>query len=366
MNKENKRIGMSRFLMGMLVYALVFLAVLAAGLAIFWDYMKAYENSRPMVPVKEYMQSLTEERICDLGLDYIRQIDQNIQTEEQSRAIVMDAIDRVTYAKKAKASTETRQVFVLRTGGTVIGEFSIVAAGEGKYGFTPWCLEQESIDLSGLNLLGEACQITVPSDHTVKVNGYTLDGSYVTEDKVPYDQIAEYYDDYELPYRLTYSVGPILGEIDVVITDPAGNQVTFDEHTDWTPYFNNCTEAEVSALDAFSEDFVARYVAFTGSNRNSRYVYYNRLLSCVVKDSDFANRLWEAIEGLEFGQSMGDKIVSIVTHHRIRLAEGRYLCDLTYEVDTTGGKGVVRTAINAKLIVVQTEAGLKVEAMTVY
>ena len=366
MNKEIKGTRMSRFLMGMLIYALVFLAVLAAGLAIFWDYMKAYENSRPMVPVKEYMQSLTEERICDLGLDYIRQIDQNIQSEEQSRAIVMDAIDRVTYAKKAKASTETRQVFVLRTGGTIIGEFSIVAAGEGKYGFTPWCLEQESIDLSGLNLFGEACQITVPSDHTVTVNGYTLDSSYVTEDKVPYDQIAEYYDDYEIPYRVTYTVAPVLGEMDVVITDPAGNQVTFDEYTDWTPYFNNCTEAEVSALDAFSEDFVARYVAFTGSNRNSRYVYYNRLLSCVVKDSDFARRLWEAIEGLEFGQSMSDKIVSIATHHQVRLEEGRYLCDITYEVDTTGNKGVVRTAINAKLIVAQTEAGLKVEAMTVY
>ena len=361
-----KKTGNSRFFMGMLIYAVVFLAVLAAGLAIFWDYMKAYENSRPLVTVNDYMQNLTEEHICDLARDFIGQIDQNIQTQAQSRAYIMDAIDGVTYAKKTKECTEKRQVFVLRTGTTVIGEFSIVAEEDGKYGFTPWHLEQESIDLSGLNLFGAPCQVTVPSDHTVTVNGYVLNDAYITDDKIPYEPIADYYENYDLPHRVTYSVSPVFGEMDVVITDPAGNQVTFGDNTDWTPYFHNCTKEERAALDVFTENFVGQYVAFTGSNRNSRYVYYNRLKIHVVQDSDFARRLWEAIEGLEFGQSMSDKIVSITTHHQVRLEEGRYLCDITYEVDTTGNKGVVRTAINAKLMVIQTEDGLKVEAMSVY
>ena len=78
------------------------------------------------------------------------------------------------------------------------------------------------------------------------------------------------------------------------------------------------------------------------------------------------SRLYNAIEGLEFGQSQGDKVVSLVANHQVRLEEGRYLCDITYEVDTTGKKGVVRTTTNAKLIVVQSTDGLRVESMNIY
>ena len=86
----------------------------------------------------------------------------------------------------------------------------------------------------------------------------------------------------------------------------------------------------------------------------------------VLEGSDFANRLQDAIKGLQFGQSQSDRVVSIVTNHPVRLEEGRYLWDITYEVDTIGYKGTVRTTTNAKIMIVQTENGLKVESMSVY
>ena len=82
--------------------------------------------------------------------------------------------------------------------------------------------------------------------------------------------------------------------------------------------------------------------------------------------SDLAKRLETAIAGLQFGQSQGDEVVSITAHHQMRLEEGRYLCDITYEVDTTGKEGVVRTTTSAKLIIVQTSDGLKLESMNIY
>ena len=42
---ETKR--KNRFWKGLLIYILVMLAVIAVGLAVFWQYMAAYEAARP-------------------------------------------------------------------------------------------------------------------------------------------------------------------------------------------------------------------------------------------------------------------------------------------------------------------------------
>ena len=215
-------------------------------------------------------------------------------------------------------------------------------------------------------MTGSGCEVTVPYDHKVTVNGYVLDEDYIVDEKIPYEPLEAYYDEYDLPYRVSYAVAPVLGELDVVITDPEGKEVTFDENTDWTVYYHNCTEEEIAALDAFIPTYIENYVSFTGSRRNSRYIYYKRLMEHVVEGSEFATRLYDAIEGLEFGQTVGSKIVALTPHHRVRLGEGKYLYDLTYEVDTIGHKGTVRTTTNARIIVAQTEKGLKTEAMSVY
>lgn len=363
MNKNRK---ISRFALGMVIYALVFLTIAAAGLAFLWDYIEAYENSRPKIAINAYMENLTEAHICDLSQNLIDQVDHNIQTEEQCRTYILDAIDDINYAKKSKECTDSRQVFVLRTGTTVIGEFSIVAHDEGKYGFKPWRFEQESFDVSTLNLFGSEYQTIVPFDHTVTVNGFALTDDYVTDEKIPYEEIEEFYDDYELPYRVAYSVAPIMGEMDVVITDPAGKEVTFDETTDWTTYFHNCTPEEAAELDEFTEKYVDLYVTFTGSRRSTRYTNHKRLMSLVVDGTDFAQRLFDAIEGLEFGQSQTNKIVSVTPNHQVRLEDGKYMCDFSYVVDVTGYNGVVRDYTDARIIVVRTDSGLKVESMNIY
>ena len=363
---KTKKSGNFRFAIGMLIYAVVFLLITAVGLTYFWDYMEAYEESRPKTAVNAYMQDLTEEHVCDLSQELIAQIDKNIQIEEQSRAYIMNAIDGITCAKKSRESTLTRQVYVLRTGSAVIGEFSIIQGEPGKYGFAPWQFEQESFDVSTLDLFGSGYAVTVPHDHQVTVNGYVLDDSYIIEDKIIYEVLEAYYDEYDLPYRVSYAVEPVLGELNVVITDPDGNEAVFDENTDWTAYYHNCTDEETAALDAFVPTYIDAYVSFTSSRRNSRYTYYNRLMKLVVADSEFATRLYDAIEGFEFGQTVGSKIVSLTPHHVVRLAEGKYLYDVTYEVDTIGHKGTVRTTTNARIVVAQTENGLKTEAMSVY
>ena len=48
----------SRFFLGMILYAAVFLAFAAIGIAVFWQYMEAYELSRPLTAINSYLAEL--------------------------------------------------------------------------------------------------------------------------------------------------------------------------------------------------------------------------------------------------------------------------------------------------------------------
>ena len=355
------------FFFFMFVYTALFLTGAVYGLKYLWNFLGSYEASRPKIAISAYMDNLTQEHICDMAMTVTQQIDSNFQTEEECRQIIMDSMSEgISYAKKSSECTDTRQVYVLRTGTTVIGEFAIEAGVADEFGFTPWMPVSESFDFSFL-LWNDTVSVTVPADHIVYVNGIELGSEYIVEENIPYEEVADYYDDYDLPTKVTYEAGNFLGgPLEMTVADAQGNPVVFDENTDWSQYYLNCSEAESTKLNDFVADYVERYVDFTGSNKNTRYGYFNKLIELIVPNSDLATRLQAAIDGLQFGQSQGDEVVSIVTHLQLRIAEGRYMCDVTYEVDTTGKEGVVRTTTNAKLIIVETESGMKLESMNIY
>ena len=69
-----------------------------------------------------------------------------------------------------------------------------------------------------------------------------LDEGYVTETGLQYDAVEDFYGELNLPYKLTYTAGPILGETVLHAVDAAGNTVKITEEADLEPYLNNCTE----------------------------------------------------------------------------------------------------------------------------
>jgi hypothetical protein len=356
------------FVIGMLIYAVVFLGLVAFGLTKFWAYMEAYEASRPYIAIDAYMEQLTEDHICDSSAELIAQIDHNIQSEEACRQVIKDALSEgITYARKAAECTENRQVFALRSGKQVIGSFTITASQPDEYGFTPWQFAEDSFDMSFL--LGQSVSATAPEGYPVYVNGVQLGSSYVTDQQtIPYAVFEEYYDDFDLPSftKVTYKAGPFLGDFPMEVKDLQGNPYVFDENVDINSFVDNCNEAEIQKLDTFINAFIDRYVVFTGSANKTRFDNYDRLVVYMVPDSMLATRMRDAIEGLHFAQSQGDKIVSITANHLVNIGDGRYLCDVTYLVDTTGREGVVQTTNNVKIIVVETTDGLKAESMTSY
>lgn len=356
--------GKSRgFIIFMIVYAAVILIAAAFGLGKFWDYIDAYENSRIRNTIEAYMESLTPQHICDRSGALLDSVDHRLQSEETCRQVITDFLSSgITYARKASECTDTRTVYMLRCGGKTIGRVELVTRGEARYGFTPWAVSEDSFDLSFL--LGEKASITVDSTMQVYAGDVLLDESYVTETGLKYAAVKDFYDTLTLPYKLTYTAGPILGETVLRAVDAGGQAVEIKEEADLDPYLNNCTEAVQQELDAFNRDFIDRYTRYLTSRIDNRLHNLQQLTPYLVSGSDLYARINKAYDGLQYGQSRSDTITAFTSNHIIDVGGGKYLCDVTYEVDSLGRDGKLHHSVNnAWLFLVRTNSGLKAERL---
>lgn len=367
--KHNKRKGMG-FAVFMAVYAAVALIGIGIGMKWFWGYIEAYEYSRPKLAINAYMATVTPERVvkeCDV---VIEKADFNIQSEEACYDYLMDALtEKITYARKGSACTDTMQTYVLRSGDLVIGYFVIEAGEEDSYGFTPWHLKEESFDLSGL-MGTETVSVTVPQGCSVWVNGVQLDESYiVNEERREFALLKEFYGSYDVPELVlqTYEAGPFLNaEFEMEVYDEAGKPFVMDESFDENTLIELTDSAAIKDLDDFLEEFIDIYVLFAGCANDNRVANYNKVIKYVVPESNLAQRMYDALDGMQFAQSQGDELVEIHVHHYVELAPGKYLCDVSYKVDTTGYEGVVQTTTNCKMIIVEQDGKMLVESMIGY
>ena len=362
-NPKKKSYG---FLIFTVIYAILFLAGTMVGLNYLWDFMDAFEASRPENTINAYMELVTPDYVCDHETDLIDTIDHHIQSEEACREVIKEAVSgKITYAKKTSECTDEKMVYVLRTAGKVIGRVEMEPRGEARYGFTPWAVTEDSFDLS--YLVTGTVSVTAPHDYTVTVNSNALNENYVTASGMQYTVLKEFYDRYEgLPYQVSYAAGPCLGEIVLEVADRDGQIVTINKDTDLNAFVSNCTAEDMVQLEAFNQDFINAYIKFLTSNRGTRIANHNELKPYLVPGSDLAKRVKNALDGLLYGQSKSDVLVELIINHAVKISGDRYIMDVTYVVDTTGRQGVVQTTNNAQYVAVLTEDGLQVEMLLSY
>lgn len=355
------------FALGMVIYAVVFLGITAAGLRAFWNYMDAYEKSRPKNTVDQYVAELTPEDMISNCGDWTQKLDSTIQSDEAFAKTIQDSLtDKITYAKKSSASTETRQTYVLRCGKQVIGEMVISAYMPDRYGFTIWEVASESFDFS--HLIGQDKSITVPDSYTVTANGAALSADYITESGIQHAALEEFYDDYEdLPTMVTYTAGSVLGELNLEVLDETGTKVENWEEADPSAVLNNCSAEESAMLQKYMGRFLDSYVTFCSSaNQSEGLNYVNLVRDFLIEGSELAHRLYTALDGLSFAQSYSDTIDEVIVNQVTRIDDTHYFCDVTYLVSTYGKAGKVQTTNNMKVMLVETNSGLRVETMTRY
>lgn len=363
---EKKRRVKHPLLLGMAIYAVVFLIAAGIGLYIFWDFIASYEASRPDNTIDTYVSQLTVEEIVNEADDaLIAQIDTNLQSEEECRQLIADSLTgEITYAKKTSESTDTQMVYAIRCGSKVIGSVTLKSVEVDRFGFSRWEIGQTQFELS--DLMGKTVSVTVPEEFTVLVNGNPLGQAYITLRDIPYESLEGFYENYQLPTMVTYEAGPFLGTVTLETRNAAGEPVVIDAKTDYSVFVDNCTESDRARLTKFADAFLGRYVAFTGTDRKYSENNYVKLLPYVVIGSDLHKRMSMALDGLGWAQSNGNTLVSIEYHSFTAAGEGKYICDATYVVDTSGREGVVRTSNNVRFVIVQLPGELRVEMLTSY
>ncbi len=346
----------------LLLWSVLLLGAGGFGRKFLWDYLAVYEVSRPEYAMDNYLEQLTKESIYDRTSTLTDLIDFNLESEADCRALVLENLEGdLAYVIRPKEGTDTERVYAILCGKKTVGTVTLVQQAEAGFGLKPWAVSGESYDLS--YMMGtETLSVTAPKDYTVKVNGVVLDSSYITREDVHFESMEDLYEDYDVPSMVVYEAGPFFVGGQLELLDRQGNPA----EEDLDAYLDNCTDEEVAELDAFLDTFVERYVAYGGSNKNTRHNNLSQLLKYIVEDSNLEKRMKSALEGLRYGQSRGDTVVSITRNQCTSVGDGRYYVDITYLVDTVGKEGVVQTTINAQLIILRTGDGLKTEILMNY
>jgi hypothetical protein len=139
-----------------------------------------------------------------------------------------------------------------------------------------------------------------------------------------------------------------------------------DALEDMSQYIDNCSDDEVAALDTIANGFIRSYVAFTSRTGGDNSKNYWDLTKYMVPNGELSKRMHAALDGLYWISDRGAKLTELNIHHYVSVGDGRYLCDLTYIVDTQNYAGSIQTTSNLKVFFVETEQGLRAESMLSY
>ena len=348
------------FMRGLLAYAVFFLSIAVIGLVILFRFLDEYEKTRPERAVEQHMASFDIERIKVAEKDFLLSLDTNIQPPDVSFGIIREFLKPgVEEIKDPANSSDDVLRYVLKCGDIVVGFFELRQAEETAFGLRPWYVSNEDFDFSFM--INRCDPITVPNDYKVFCNGYLLDDSYITQNNIEFDYLKDYYGfGYDLPHLCTYEIGEFLSDIDIEVLDETGSPAE--------PYNNNvqaeyleryCDPAKKPDVAAFIPEFIDKYVAFTGSSKYNYRVNYYALESYLVKGGDLQVRTFNTMDSLIFGSYRNNVITDIEIKKILAFGNGQYMCDLTYFVDCWGVFGFVNTENVIKLIVQDTDAGLK-------
>ena len=360
---DTKNKPKSGFRRGLAVYTLVLLALIAVGLIVFYFYIAAYEYSRPEGTMSRYLAAMDDAAYQQRVTDFVSTLDHRVQSEEESLQRIQEALSQVSYAKKVSESTDTRLVYVLKSGKTLLGQVTLVPSEKKRLGFSTWEVSEDALDL---DVLCNQTEMTVPAGYQVRCGDFILDESCITDDQVHYDLLEEFYGSYTLPTKITYRSGLYVGEAETAILDPSGNPVT-EDMLEEAIITDNCTDMEKAAIRELTELYIERYVTYLSGYNRAHTPNLYAVLVLTVRDSDLYSRLYQALGGQGFASSHGDYIQSITINHMMKVSDEMYLVDATYLVDTYGQNYTFTTTTNnTKLLLVQTMDGLRAIAQASY
>ncbi len=337
--KKQKRSSV-RFAKGMLIYGLILLVIVLAALSVLFLFLRSYEKSQPKAAINSYIEHLDADRVAGFSGEFI----ESLSTVRDNSFVVDQLLAdlKASVPVRGKAESPEQFVYYLKNNDLVIEKVTLAPGGSCGFGYTSWDIADE--ELVTKNLSSEL-SITVPPEYSVYCDGRKLDSQFITDNKVEYDLLKGFYEDYECPYLVTYFTGSMYGDASIEIKDGGGNPVPFETLTE-DRFTDNCTAEEKEQITQFANDYVAAYIQLTSNTVGDYYSNYYRMTQHVVDGSDLHNRFRELMKSIAFNMSNGDELRSVTVNRIMKLNDRNYVLDVSYTYDTTGQLKVRTTNTN--------------------
>ena len=353
----------SRFGVGLLIYIFLFLILSVIALIFFYDWLKAYEETRPYNSVNAYTETLAVNGPGNAALASLAEVDRSLQSEEEIKAFVADILSRTEFVRSSALSTPEKLVYSARADGRSIGTVSFEPTEEKRLGFRFWALASEDYDFS--SYLNNSTFV-IPEDYQASVNGTILSRQNITSDDTPYSSLSAYYDSFpSLPHLVTYTSGKYLGQAEEAVIDRHGKSVSQADMTE-TVFLDTCTPSDRDRLSAFVRKFAATYVQFTADVNGSYYYYYSELRQMVSDSSPLVDRMSQALGSFGFTTTKSCDIIDDSVNFCLPMDATHYLIDYSYTTKTVGRAEAVEDSRNIRLVVSDQNGKLLVDSMNYY
>ena len=348
---------------GLLIYIFLFLILSVIALIFFYDWLKAYEETRPYNSVDAYTETIRTKGPGDAVLASLSQVDRSLQSDQEIRFFVADILSRTEYIRSSTLSTPEKLVYSARADGRSIGTVSFEPSEEKRLGFRPWTLASEDYDFSFY--LNESTFV-IPEDYQASVNGTILSSQYITSDDTQYQSLSAYYDSFpSLPHLVAYTSGKYLGQAEEAVIDRNGKTAEPADMTE-SVFLDSCTASEKDMLSAFARKFASTYVQFTADVNGSYYYYYNELRQMVSEGSPLLDRMSQALGSFGFTTTKSCDIIEDSVNFCLPMDESHYLVDYSYTTKTVGRAEAVEDSRNIRLVVSDQNGKLLVDSMNYY
>lgn len=360
---DRRKRGRRIYTILLLLFALLIAACAAYALLQIWDFAEQYEYSRPSHAVNEYLDTINRDLWSDGIAAAVDQMSQQTQSAEENKTFVQEYLSKGVTAVR-KGSSESGGInYSLRCDGKEIGTLSLEEdlSYRGKIDMKqwpwrilsmrtyPWFVESESYDFNGFY---DSVSVTVPSEYSVWINGVQLGSEYIAEDNIPYDCYSEYYQYWDyLPTKVRYEYDRVLGQVEPVVKDADGREVTIDPEAGDLQFVDPISPVELQRYYDFCDPFTRQYLIYTSGLSNRAEVNYYALVPYLLPESDLAKRMFDALDGLSWGHTSSINITDVRVNSVLLLVDGYAVCDVSADVNTfTYGKGEENRTTNFRVI----------------
>ena len=357
----------NRFRIFLVIYILLFLSAAAAGLYFFSNYLKEYELSRPKYVLDAFLNDLHSGKMEKENFPALQQVNRSVQSEEESMEFIQNLLSDAVLTKSGSESSDSKMVYNIKSGGTLIGKAEMTPSAETKHGFPIWKITSSEYYMEQFLTSSE---IVVPAEYEVYVNNSVLSPDNIIETGIPYEIFSYFYPIYpQLPTLVRYSSGSVFGDISFSVKDKSGKPVS-DKDLNEVSFLKNCYPAsKEDELKEFTDEYITKYADYTSNAGGYPTMLYSQLKELVVPDSDLHNRIRLAFDAMNYiicsKCTVSDENLNLICEP----AEGLYFSDVSYSTTVKGQDGEKTGDSNIRMMIVdygQDHYKLRAESMTTY